>query len=172
MDVEWKMNGEIVIKLREDDLLDEDKRQKIAEFISEQLGFQVCDVKQTVERRINMGDWLTTGQMIDKLKVGERADSVKKFTGYNVTKTNRGIVFGDGEPLFMNSVALDIKWKITPVYVTFEEAMKALKEGKEKVFFHDGEWKAHVVYDEWIENSYVSGYTFEQLLTGNWTVED
>jgi hypothetical protein len=90
-----------------------------------------------------MNEWLTTGQMIDQLKIGEVAVNQE---GYKVKYGDTGIdlLFFEPneeliEPRVMESADKFIihgvwvrkdKWRILPKYVSFEEAMKALKEGK------------------------------------------
>lgn len=83
-----------------------------------------------------MTEWLTTGQMIDRLKVGEVAQAYKnnelrfeiKRTSYyyqpfkNIT-TNDNLILND-------DLITNFKWRILPKYVSFEEALKALREGK------------------------------------------
>lgn len=86
-----------------------------------------------------MPEWLTTGQMIDRLRVGEVAeDKFGKYTAefekgniqiYLVTETFGTIEkrrYGDA----LSRNILGLEWWILPKYVSFEEAMKALREGK------------------------------------------
>lgn len=93
-----------------------------------------------------MSEWMTTGEMIDRLKVGEVAE--QKQDGWRVTRKN-GLVFIDkdgdidknkgdkGHMILVNGYVIGSKWRILPKYVSFEEAMKALKDGL-IVRAHDG----------------------------------
>jgi hypothetical protein len=81
---------------------------------------------------------LTTGQMIDKLEVGEVAEgSFGDFMSY-VTKVKSGCFYqcsdGTGEkfdkPFTVFAGVSNVKWRILPKYVPFSEAMKAVEEGK------------------------------------------
>lgn len=83
-----------------------------------------------------MSELLTTGQMIDRLKVGESAIN-NMLVVHKVTKLNNGdIVRIDVEndrdilPFNLCYAVIKSKWRILPNYVSFEEAMKAYKEGK------------------------------------------
>jgi hypothetical protein len=86
-----------------------------------------------------MSEWLTTGQMIDRLKVGEVA--VPNNREYlPVKRTEKGFIWVDPKTHEQSKIhqdyfridryTLDIKWSIIPKYVTFSEAMKALMNGK------------------------------------------
>lgn len=93
-----------------------------------------------------MSEWLTTGQMIDRLRVGEVAeDKFGKYTAefekgniqiYLVTETFGTIEkrrYGDA----LSRNILGLEWWILPKYVSFEEAMKAVKDGY-TVQYHNG----------------------------------
>lgn len=89
-----------------------------------------------------MTEWLTTGQMIDRLQVGETALCVygdnqgakveylfwpaddSTVLSVHSSKTKETKLFAFKEYL-QNS-----KWRILPKYVSFEEAMKAFAKGK------------------------------------------
>lgn len=129
-----------------------------------------------------MSEWLTTGQMIDRLKVGEVSYNMD---GHYVKKNENGsLVYCDknGIPrsnfgssvVFLNGFFLSAKWRILPKYVTFEEAMKALKDGK-KVRFHvrdrDVIWWDIDLYEErlfeWFKDECL---TYKDLLEGKWQI--
>lgn len=76
-----------------------------------------------------MRNLLTTGQMIDKLKVGEIAEGnthweVKRMFNGQIVELNTGTTFKIDEG-FLNE-----KWTIHPKYVSFEVAKEAYNEGK------------------------------------------
>jgi hypothetical protein len=83
-----------------------------------------------------MSEWLTTGEMIDRLKVGEVAVNQD---GWKVTFGRKGdlLYFHESqEPDEENKFTMSLiflkkdRWRILPHYVSFEEAMKALMNGK------------------------------------------
>jgi hypothetical protein len=89
-----------------------------------------------------MSEWLTTGEMIDRLKVGEVAEAVSGMVkGWKVEKLPADENFGerivwrdvlgvDRNVIQLNENVINAKWRILPKYVSFEEAMKALMNGK------------------------------------------
>ena len=133
-----------------------------------------------------MSEWLTTGQMIDKLKVGEVAECVNE--NYKVMfKATEGLVYVDddgktkkklgldGKFIIANSVLKNqLRWRILPRYVNFEEAMKALREGKKVNFHHQGHDFVVRNIDISSDMSWVDklGYTLQNLLEGKWTIEE
>lgn len=124
-----------------------------------------------------MSELLTTGQLIDQLKVGQKARAFtpdgNEIPRMKVVKNDAHsiMVVEPWEVLRANGFTLGTKWKLEPQYVTFEEAMRTLKDAG-KVYFHDEDWKGRIFYDQWIEDSEVHGYTFAQLINGKWTIED
>ncbi|SET95203.1 hypothetical protein SAMN05421676_11237 [Salinibacillus kushneri] len=80
-----------------------------------------------------MSEWLSTGEMIDRLKVGEVAEAEE---GYTVIRNNNGsITYLNKEPKYGQYLAINLtthrlKWRILPNYVSFSDAMKAVEEGK------------------------------------------
>jgi hypothetical protein len=132
-----------------------------------------------------MNEWLTTGQMIDRLKVGEVAESE---WGHRVTifheegditfidkNGTRDLTKGVNGSFVITSAMRKAKWRILPRYVSFEEAMKALREGK-KVRFHVREGKSiPFTSQSYLENIYsVHGcsLTWEYLFQDKWTIEE
>ncbi|MCR1833091.1 hypothetical protein NSA56_01605 [Oceanobacillus caeni] len=132
-----------------------------------------------------MSELLTTGQMIDRLKVGEVAELEKDKR----IPTNYGpsycyvSKFGDGDirwckedgtlpsssPLSIYGHVLTWKWRILPNYVSFEEAMKALKEGK-TVVLHKGTFPEITVFKHWFKLETREEITFSDLFNGKWTI--
>lgn len=104
-----------------------------------------------------MSEWLTTGQMIDKLEVGEIAEGsthweVKRLPDGRIVELNSGDTFG------LDVSFLNEQWRILPNFVSFEEAMKALKEGK-PVYCHPNWSKGkHLILPKEAE-----GYALEGL---------
>jgi len=71
----------------------------------------------------------------------------------------------------LNAFSHKAKWRILPEYVSFDEAMKSLKEDK-TVFYHINNGHCIEV------NNYTNvgifeegGITFKEMILGNWTVE-
>lgn len=123
-----------------------------------------------------MSRWLTTGQMIDELRLDEIAESNGKNPIYAKVTGTGGIYqcYKNGTPrtsFYLHARHMKMKWRILPNYVSFEGAMKAMKEGKQ-VSYYDGDWNKTIHPDEWLEDSVVSGYTFLQLINGKWTIEE
>lgn len=83
-----------------------------------------------------MSEWLTTGQMIDTLKIGQRAMALNRIKNECIHRTVNGFYWGDeetytfGDVFGLNNVTVNFKWIILPEYVTFEEVKKAYEEGK------------------------------------------
>ncbi|UYL93804.1 hypothetical protein NIIg97_gp63 [Geobacillus phage vB_GthS_NIIg9.7] len=106
-----------------------------------------------------MSEWLTTGEMIDRLKVGEVAECVNE--NYKVMfKATEGLVYVDDDGKTKKKLGLDgrfiiansvlknqLRWRILPRYVSFEEAMKALMNGK-TVWLWQGDEKAGYYIDK------------------------
>ncbi|UYL94101.1 hypothetical protein PK51_gp54 [Geobacillus phage vB_GthS_PK5.1] len=106
-----------------------------------------------------MSEWLTTGEMIDRLKAGEVAECVNE--NYKVMfKATEGLVYVDddgktkkklgldGKFIIANSVLKNqLRWRILPRYVSFEEAMKALTNGK-TVWLWQGDEKVGYYIDK------------------------
>ncbi|KNE19058.1 hypothetical protein [Virgibacillus pantothenticus] len=77
---------------------------------------------------------LTTGEMIDRLKVGEIAQDKN---GATVRRGNHGLETREGRFINCNYLFLSQKWRILPIYASFDEAMKALKDGKTVAYLDD-----------------------------------
>lgn len=123
-----------------------------------------------------MSEWLTTGQMIDRLKVGEIARNdngintifVKKSETRGIYKCNeQGVA---KESAFLVASFVDSKWRILPKYATFGEAMISLS-GNKMVYFHPKTNESISVNKYSTLQGWLSNYTWEQLIEGNWTIE-
>jgi hypothetical protein len=131
-----------------------------------------------------MSEWLTTGEMIDRLKVGEEAEThpddvyvrVKRFENgiyrmYVVGGESTGIVEGDEGPLRLNDMYINLRWRILPRYVSFEEAMKALADGKKVSVLIEGN-KIPLVIEKDSFVRFFSGRKWIDLINGKWTIEE
>jgi hypothetical protein len=133
-----------------------------------------------------MSEWLTTGQIIDRLKVGEIAQVQEKIKKEYVTKTDasyfwcdkNGWILDSGEIFYLNDVISKMKWRILPKYVSFEEAMKALKVGK-TVYCHpswcSGKYKIepHEARDNALEFLSIKGEGLLQIVfESKWAIEE
>lgn len=70
--------------------------------------------------------------------------------------------------------ALYIGYEVEPEYKSFEEAMKALKDGKEVELHNDDGHEAFInraLWDEPIDELTISNFSFKDLLNGKWTIE-
>jgi hypothetical protein len=120
-------------------------------------------------------EWLTTGQVIDRLKVGEKAETVEfppiciNMKNDYVTYNGSCFVWSNGDQLMINDLTKYIKWNILPNYVSFEEAMKAVREGK-AVYLHakDGEVVARLKKEFFLS---FGNWQLGEFLEGNWTIE-
>lgn len=131
-----------------------------------------------------MSEWLTTGQMIDTLKVGEVAESDNRaYKAYwrDATEGNKLTVIDVSENtlndwLDKSLIENDYKWRILPKYVGFEEAMRAYEKGYDLIF-HDGDGKTfslsnHEVNMVRIEKTPIGVFSLKSLYKGKWTIED
>ena len=95
-----------------------------------------------------MSEWLTTGEMIDRLKVGEVA--IPDDEKYLAVKRGIGGFIWVNRHTFEKSeihkdyfridrYTVGLKWRILPKYVSFDEAMKALMNGKTVWLWQDDE---------------------------------
>lgn len=128
-----------------------------------------------------MNEKLTTGQMIDRLKIGEKADGVYGVYNYVVTKLKSGkIVFLDEDEATIIDTHLDDKvlsatWTIRHRFVTFEEAIKALREGKTVSLYMKDKKQTFSLVEciaeslELDENYLI---TWEDLFEGDWIIEN
>lgn len=127
---------------------------------------------------MRMSKWLTTGEMIDQLKVGEVAENDTGFTqvfydektGYLVftTKGNLSKIYYKFE---FNVDGKGEKWRILPKYVSFEEAMEALNKGK-ITHFHPFHNQSVTVHPDANLQGWIETYTWKDLITGKWTIEN
>ncbi|MBM7598202.1 hypothetical protein JOC34_000559 [Virgibacillus halotolerans] len=120
---------------------------------------------------------LTTGQMIDQLKVGEEAESHSH--GYiRVRKNPDGSITqaGAGRKVVLGSGVTDWEWSVVPNYVTFGEAMIVLSR-KGRVRFHYRDENG-VEREVPIKNSFNVRHSFREdirwfdLINGKWTIEE
>lgn len=132
-----------------------------------------------------MSKLLTTGQMIDQLKVGEVAENdsenkayvTRKEHGYFMQTTLKNLEEGKGIPfvLLVPSI-IKCKWRILPKYVTFEEAMKAIREDENKlVYLHvNDNFSIEINSRTFLEITFAGSIdlTFSDLVCGNWTIEE
>ncbi len=87
-----------------------------------------------------MSEWLTTGEMIDRLKPGEVAESKNRKAYYdsNCQLIEESKATGEKRPFIIWAGGKSPIWRILPRYVTFDRAMKALTEGKTVWAWKDG----------------------------------
>jgi hypothetical protein len=117
---------------------------------------------------------LTTGQMIDLLKVGEVAEVVSGGVnkGYKLYINERGdfVSIGDNTTCaVMNKGCINAKWRILPRFVSFEEARKAFDQGKTIWCEYRGkkEWYSGVLCHEQKEASPSWG----EIRFGKWSID-
>lgn len=137
-------------------------------------------IKNKLRRVEILSKLLTTGQMIDQLKVGEIAEGVEGFfrkTQLTMTDYNE-IVFVNHKDsthnkfFKINSFTHKAKWIINPQYVTFEEAIEAMKEGKKvRIHITSGVTKDVTIGDNMIGMG-LGEYGFYTFLKSKWSIED
>jgi hypothetical protein len=137
-----------------------------------------------------MSEWLTTGEMIDRLKVGEVAEAVSGMVkGWKVEKLPADENFGerivwrdvlgvDRNVIQLNENVINAKWRILPKYVSFEEAMKAYAEGKNIVFYPASNEECNPVrlpqcYRNYVlEDLRLGEFSLLELVNGKWSIEE
>ncbi|KIL72363.1 hypothetical protein [Bacillus badius] len=128
-----------------------------------------------------MSELLTTGEMIDRLQAGEMAEGMIDDCSLCVTKGKDGAIVvceEDGSPiksgrlyLSLTATPMNLSWRIIPNYVSFDEAMKALQEGKIVNVFIDNN-KYHFKAENPFVLEEMSGYSFKNLFEAKWTIEN
>jgi hypothetical protein len=123
-----------------------------------------------------MYEQLTTGQMIDKLKIGEIADGISGIHTYVVTKLKSGeIVFLDEDDeatildTRLDDKVLSATWTIRPKFVTFEEAKKAYEEGKTVISYLENHGIIKFDKDNEMETNII---LTKRIFEGKWIIED
>jgi hypothetical protein len=125
---------------------------------------------------------LTTGQMIDKLEVGEVAEgSFGDFMLY-VTKVKSGCFYqcsdGTGDkfdkPFTVFAGVTEVKWGIIPKFVTFEEAVQAYKNGKTIICFFPSAVDGKECKQTFIKSVPESrgDLSLYMIINGKWTIEN
>ncbi|WP_044737131.1 hypothetical protein [Geobacillus kaustophilus] len=127
-----------------------------------------------------MSELLTTGQMIDRLKPGEVAESKNRKAYYdsNCQLIEESKATGEKRPFTIWSGGKSPIWRILPRYVTFDRAMKALAEGKTVWAWVDGEKRLCYWIDQ--ESGKLWGMSAEGGMTTvhnigffkEWTIEE
>ena len=125
-------------------------------------------------------EWLTTGQMIDQLKIGEIAipDDDENLA---IKRIKEGFIWVNlnehGQPiplqgyLKINHYTLNLKWRILPQYVSFEEAKEAFRQGKVVHCHIDDEVVTYSPNDVCL-GSQVYAPSWHEILEGKWTIEE
>jgi hypothetical protein len=115
----------------------------------------------------------STGEMIDVLQIGDKAET--ENGKYQATKTEYGMVVIKNEHgnVGLNEIVLTSKWRIIPKEVTFEEAKLALRVGKVIQCMMPVSRRI----TRYIPNGNVISYagepiTWEQIFRGIWTIEN
>lgn len=128
-----------------------------------------------------MSELLTTGEMIDRLKVGEIAEVVKvpfgeALLGDKVVFHCDSLVYQDTKQHFMlNDFTREMRWRILPNYISFEEAMQGLREGKSVSFHSDGKKftiEPHEADMKRISSYQIGVFGLFTLLEGKWTIKE
>lgn len=126
---------------------------------------------------------ITTGQLVDKLKVGETAQcvssSIEDWYGSHVTAKqhswNWTLKNGESEEFYLSEAVKECTWRILPKFVHYLDAAKALKDGH-TVRCYPEEDENYIEFNE-ADTVESVGYswnliTWGELLGGKWTIED
>ena len=126
---------------------------------------------------------LSTGEMIDSLRVGEKAE-VAKYPPYvlnfredaYVINDGSRFLWDDGDQFMINSSTKNIKWRIIPQFVSFQEAMKEIRKGKTAFLHNDRLSDEPIPFDDEdatfeLKHHKISNYSLKELINGNWSVE-
>jgi hypothetical protein len=124
-----------------------------------------------------MSEWLTFGQLLDKMQVGDIAESEETHQIHYYLKRGTDGFFYEWmgkhvedvnyfDRVKLQECHIRCKWRILPRYVSFEEAMKALKEGK-RVALYINSYKETFSLDEELDS-----LTLRDLIEGKWTIEE
>jgi hypothetical protein len=127
---------------------------------------------------------LTTGQVIDRLKVGEFAEIVETpspfVVGYRIYFDGTYYWWEDKsakDRFYLNHLSVKLKWKIIPKtlgFVTFEEAMKAVKEGIGATYhFEDDGYGGtfDLIAEYQLDELAAYSVTFADLFKSRWTIK-
>lgn len=128
-----------------------------------------------------MTEWLTTGQMIDRLKVGEVAEAFyPKKNGemerlFKITRKANDLknLTNDTGIVIFDNTFMSCKWRIlNQDFVTFETALDALKAGKVVTYHddHDEGYTFDLKIDWGLEEAAI--YSLADLLKPRWTIEE
>lgn len=128
-----------------------------------------------------MDELLTTGQLIDRLKVGETAIGYVKSSDVElkIFKDESGhIRFYDTQDLLKLSAGFvdSVKWCILPNYVSLQEALEANTNGK-WVYLHRDDGVRYPVAPNHmkimkLKNHGIGDYSLVDLVIGKWTIEE
>ncbi|WP_200760494.1 hypothetical protein [Effusibacillus dendaii] len=113
-------------------------------------------------------------EIISVLKPGQKAKAVNRHN-FVIERSCAGIKdvsFGgldDPEYVTLSPIFFSTKWQILPRYVSFEEALKAYKEGKtiRVEWSHDEDPNDWEMFKDFPHNSQVSFY---QIIHGRWSI--
>jgi|SRR5690606_8640216 len=117
-----------------------------------------------------MSRLLTTGQMIDVIRIGEIGRTMDDENDIKRTEDGLFWINEDGEleeEFSITDLVFDYKWEITPEYVSFDEAYEAFKDGQEIVLHLDDGSTRYFNNIGLGSKAYVN---FEVLLNGKYTI--
>jgi hypothetical protein len=111
----------------------------------------------------------TTSELLNQLRVGQKAEMVEPLQDIVVTKRDGGaiVVLKDGmstthinQPLFLSQAVVKAKWKLEPVEVPFMEAVEHLKNG--------GIIRVEIDGDEYVYDSIYNIIELVEVIEGKW----
>ena len=120
-----------------------------------------------------MTEWLTTGQVIDRLKVGEVAETSQGDTMFwdDVTE-DLVIVSAIGRKYFtLEQSMTTINWRIKPNYVSFEEALQAYKNGDTITCYHGKDFDGKTFVESFSIRGSNDELDMDMIVNGKWVIE-
>lgn len=128
---------------------------------------------KTYEGRVNMTEWLTIGQVIDRLKVGEVAESSQGDTLFWDDDTEDLVIVSSigREYLTLEQSMTTIKWRIKPNYVSFEEALQAYKNGDTITCYHGKDFDGKTFVESFSIRGSNDELDMDMIVNGKWVIE-
>ncbi|PLS18979.1 hypothetical protein CVD28_00835 [Bacillus sp. M6-12] len=128
---------------------------------------------------------LTTGQMIDVLKVGDRAKTETTDSPIWVEKILYGAIIvienatneeSVERALQINPAVLENSWTVYRKFISFYDAMKAHEEEKKTITYHQSKDLTYTFKHE-LETGQFKDLSNDnlclyELIEGNWTIDD
>lgn len=141
------------------------------------------------EDKVTIVTGLSTGQMIEQLRVGDEAEYKysDKMVDYHliVQKLASGAIVvvknGDhkayiGQELVLNAKVMSYTWTLYSKYVSFYEAMKAHEQEKKTITYHQSDELKYTFVHELVTGQFEGlsndNLCLYELIEGKWTIDN